>query len=160
MMDARPAVAAPPTIRREDYRPPDWLVPEIELEFDLDPARTVVRARLTVERNGDHRLPLRLDGDDLTPLSVHVDGAKMSKHMDGAALLVPIGSDRAVVETEVAIAPEKNSRLIAGLASALLQLGDVCRGMVVFAVGMSRRIMGLRGTVLPMFVTHAPGRSP
>jgi hypothetical protein len=26
--------------------------------------------------------------------------------------------------------------------------------MVVFVVGMGRRIMGLRGTVLPMFVTH------
>jgi hypothetical protein len=27
--------------------------------------------------------------------------------------------------------------------------------MVVFAVGIGRRIMGLRGTILPMFVTHA-----
>jgi hypothetical protein len=57
-------------------------------------------------------------------------------------------------------AAKSGRRLIAGLASALLQRGDVCRGMVVFAVGMSRRIMGLRGTVLPMFVTHALGRSP
>jgi hypothetical protein len=24
-----------PTIRREDYRPPEWLVPQIELEFAL-----------------------------------------------------------------------------------------------------------------------------
>ena len=38
------AAEAPPspthvTIRREDYRPPDWLVPEIALDFALDPER-------------------------------------------------------------------------------------------------------------------------
>ncbi len=43
---------APPSpdhvaIRREDYRPPDWLVPEIRLDFDLDAERTRVRATLT-----------------------------------------------------------------------------------------------------------------
>ena len=42
-----------PPIRREDYRPPDWLVPEIALEFELDAERTIVRATLEVERNGD-----------------------------------------------------------------------------------------------------------
>ena len=33
------APAAPPVIRREDYRAPDWLVPEITLEFDLGGAQ-------------------------------------------------------------------------------------------------------------------------
>jgi aminopeptidase N len=45
MLDTRPAsdaFAAPPVIRREDYQAPDWLVPAIELDFDLDPARTIV----------------------------------------------------------------------------------------------------------------------
>ena len=41
ILDAQTAPEAPPSpahlaIRREDYRPPDWLVPEIRLEFDLD----------------------------------------------------------------------------------------------------------------------------
>ena len=54
--DAQTAPEAPPspthvTIRREDYRPPDWLVPEIRLDFDLSPERTRVRATLDVERN-------------------------------------------------------------------------------------------------------------
>ena len=52
-------------IRREDYRPPDWLVPEIRLDFDLGLERTRVRATLSVERNGTHDRPLRLDGDGL-----------------------------------------------------------------------------------------------
>ena len=78
-MDARsipeePRSPAHATIRREDYRPPDWLVPRIELDFVLDPAATRVRSKLTVTRNGAHDRPLRLDGDGLTLLRVAVDG--------------------------------------------------------------------------------------
>ena len=39
------------TIRREDYRPPDWLVPEIALRFTLGIEKTRVQAKLNVERN-------------------------------------------------------------------------------------------------------------
>ena len=67
-------LAAPPVIRREDYQAPDWLVPEVELAFALDPARTVVTARLTVTRNGAHDRPLRLDGEELELLALRVDG--------------------------------------------------------------------------------------
>ena len=36
MADAQKASTAPPAaIRREDYRPPDWLVSEVRLSFDL-----------------------------------------------------------------------------------------------------------------------------
>jgi len=65
MLDLQTAagIATPHAIRREDYRPPDWLVPEVALNFELDPAATKVRARLEVRRNGDHNRPLRLDGD-------------------------------------------------------------------------------------------------
>ena len=57
------ASATPPVIRREDYRPPDWLVPEISLAFDLGAAETRVVARLTLTRNGAHDRAIRLDGD-------------------------------------------------------------------------------------------------
>jgi aminopeptidase N len=61
--EAQVAPEAPPSpthvaIRREDYRPPDWLVPEIRLDFDLGTDTTRVRATLSVERNGDHDRPL------------------------------------------------------------------------------------------------------
>ncbi len=66
MLDAVTAPAAPPpTIRREDYRPPDWLVPRIELEFELGAEKTRVRSRLHVERNGGHDAPLILDAEGL-----------------------------------------------------------------------------------------------
>ena len=39
-LEAEAEAKAPAThdaVRREDYRPPDWLVPDVTLEFDLDP---------------------------------------------------------------------------------------------------------------------------
>jgi aminopeptidase N len=122
LTDAQTAPEAPPSpthvaIRREDYRPPDWLVPEIRLDFDLGAERTRVRAILSVERNGDHDRPLRLDGDDLALVSVKVDGAEAAYRMDGEQLVVDIAGDRATVETEVDIAPAANTRLMGLYAS-------------------------------------------
>jgi aminopeptidase N len=105
------------TIRREDYRPPDWLVPEIALDFALDAESTRVRARLSVERSGEHDRPLRLAGDALTPLSVLVDGADVPWRMEGPDLVIDIAGDRAVVETEVIIHPAANTKLMGLYAS-------------------------------------------
>ena len=86
MLDAQNAPAAPHVIRREDYRPPEWLVPEIALDFELDPERTLVRATLAVTRNGAHEAPLRLDGDGLTTAVGAVDGEPATTGaMDGGA---------------------------------------------------------------------------
>ncbi|PTQ10829.1 aminopeptidase N [Sphingomonas oleivorans] len=119
MPDISSTVAPPPVIHREDYRPPEWLVPDIALDFALDPAATRVRARLEVQRNGEHAHPLRLDGDGLVPLSVLVDGAPLadSWRLDGGALLIDLPGDTHIVETEVEIAPEANSQLMGLYAS-------------------------------------------
>ena len=78
MLDALSSIAqpslAPAVTRREDYRPPAWLVPETQLDFALDPSATRVAARLSVTRNGAHDEPLRLDGAGQEPLAVRVDG--------------------------------------------------------------------------------------
>src|SRR6478752_7061796 len=110
----------PPThaaIRREDYRPPDWLVPEIRLDFDLDPERTCVRATLEVQRNGDHDGPLRLDGDGLKPVSVKLDGGDAEWRMDGSTLVIELAGNRATVETIVEITPATNTKLMGLYAS-------------------------------------------
>ena len=122
MADARvvPEQPLPPahlTIRREDYRPPDWLVPQVELDFTLDPDSTRVRSKLTVTRNGTHDRPLCLDGDELTPLKVSVDGAEARWSMDGPALVIELSGDTATVETEVEIDPTANTKLTGLYAS-------------------------------------------
>ncbi|WP_426265800.1 aminopeptidase N [Sphingomonas sp. LHG3443-2] len=121
MLDIRASMdapaATPPVIRREDYQAPDWLVPAIELSFALDPARTVVSTRLTVERNGTHDRPLKLDGEELELLALRVDGEPREPRFENGRLVVELSGDTAVVETEVAIAPEKNSQLMGLYAS-------------------------------------------
>ncbi len=118
MSDARLNPEAPPSpehvaVLRKDYRPPDWLVPEVALDVALNAERTVVRATLKVERNGDHDRPLRLAGDELELL--RVTGGKW--HMDGTSLVIAISGDAATVSTEVAIGPKANSKLMGLYAS-------------------------------------------
>ena len=89
MSDARLNPEAPPppehvAVLRKDYRPPDWLVPEVALEFVLDPERTrVSRASCSVERNGAHDRPLRARPAMSWSCSVRVDGDEARWSMDG-----------------------------------------------------------------------------
>src|SRR4051812_9801463 len=120
--DAETVPEAPPSpthvaIRREDYRPPDWLVPEIRLDFGLGVDRTRVRAILAVERNGAHDRPLRLDGSDLELLWAKVDGKDGGWRLEGAQLVIEIAGDRAMIETEVEINPAANTKLMGLYAS-------------------------------------------
>ena len=57
-----------------DYRPPDYLIPAIELQVDLDRERTRVRSCLTVKKSGDHHRPLVLHGEKLNLICVKVNG--------------------------------------------------------------------------------------
>ncbi|MFS0737726.1 aminopeptidase N [Sphingomonas sp. 1P06PA] len=117
MPDAMIAPAQPHIVKRSDYRPPDWLVPEVSLRFDLDPARTRVFARLEVRRLGEAGAPLRLDGDGLTPLVVTVDGAPADWTVEAGQLVLALDGDAHVVETEVELVPEANSQLMGLYAS-------------------------------------------
>ncbi|RDE06152.1 aminopeptidase N [Sphingomonas aracearum] len=118
MLDVQNSLAAPQVIRRQDYRPPDWQVPEVALDFALDPAATRVKARLEVVRTGAHDRPLVLDGDGLTPLSVTVDGVTINDwRLEDGRLVVPLPGSAHVVETEVELAPERNTQLMGLYAS-------------------------------------------
>jgi aminopeptidase N len=120
MTDARPAIApaAPQPVLLSDYRPPTWLVPAIKLDIQLDPARTRVRASLSVHRNGEHADPLRLDGDGLTPLEVTVDGRSANYEMDGDTLVIHLSGPDHEIMTLVEIAPKKNTKLMGLYASS------------------------------------------
>ncbi|HEX8533566.1 MAG TPA: aminopeptidase N, partial [Allosphingosinicella sp.] len=89
-----------------------WLVPDISLDFELDPQRTLVRSTLQVERNGDHDEPLRLDGEGLKLLSVEINGAPAEHLQAGDLLTVPLTGDSAAVEILVEISPGTNTQLM------------------------------------------------
>ncbi|HEX7783162.1 MAG TPA: aminopeptidase N [Sphingobium sp.] len=122
MADVQSTAAAQPpvVIRRSDYRTPDWLVPDIALDFTLDAQRTQVRARLSVVRNGSHDRPLRLDGDGLVPREVLVDGRLLTAAewtVNDGALVVPLSGEIHNVETMVEISPVANTQLMGLYAS-------------------------------------------
>ena len=112
-----PAAPEHVAIHRKDYRPPDWLVPEVSLDFDLSAERTLVRSALTLVRNGDHDRSLRLAGDGIVPLSVRVDGATAEWTMHGDDLVLEIAGDEASVEMDLEISPAANSHLMGLYAS-------------------------------------------
>ncbi len=119
---AQPGIA-PIAIRRVDYAPPAWLIPTTKLDFALDPSATRVAATLSVTRNGAHCDPLRLDGAGQRPLSVTVDGVAVNDwHFEGEQLVIPLSGDAHVVETEVDIAPDRNTQLMGLYASG----GNLC----------------------------------
>ncbi|WP_284123786.1 aminopeptidase N [Parerythrobacter aestuarii] len=120
MADAAPTPHEPPVIRREDYTPFPWLVPETRLHFDLGLEATRVVSKLTVARNAKaHRVDsIRLNGDGAELASVKVDGEPISDWtMDGDDLIVPLSGDAHEIEIATEIAPSANSQLMGLYAS-------------------------------------------
>ncbi len=115
--------AAPVINRREDYRPPVWRVPDISLEFELDPARTLVRSRMAVERHGEGPLALNHGGQEV--LAVRVDGEAAEYRAEAGELIVQLPGITHLVEIECALTPNTNTEL------ARLARGQCCRSSVV-----------------------------
>ncbi len=120
MADAAHEPHAPVTIRRADYTPPAWLVPEIALHFDLGAGATTVRSELKVVRNPEAERTgnIRLNGDEIEPKSVLCNGAPCeSWTMDGNDLLVSIDGEEALISITTELAPDTNSKLMGLYAS-------------------------------------------
>ena len=118
-MDASLATppAAPPVIHRADYSPPEWLVPEVSLDFALALDATAVTATLMVRRNSGTG-PLRLHGDGLGALGVEVDGQAVNDwRMDGNDLVIDLPGSEHTVAVRTAINPAANSQLMGLYAS-------------------------------------------
>ncbi len=69
----------PRVIRLSEYRPPNWLIETVDLDVRLDPSATRVVAKLRLRPNpaGERGVPLVLDGDELTLVSLALDGEKL-----------------------------------------------------------------------------------
>ncbi len=103
-------------IRLVDYRPPAWRVRDVALRFELDFAETRVAATLQLERHPDRDdgEPLRLHGEDLQLRRLRLDGRELQAHeyaVDAETLTIPGAPSPCVIETEVLIRPEQNTRL-------------------------------------------------
>ncbi len=105
-----------PLIRREDYAAPAYWIRSVDMTFELDPAKTLVINRMTVERNPDRPAePLRLDGDDLNLTRVLVDGESVSFRTEAGQLVLDavqaLPQGPFSLEIRTTCVPEKNTRL-------------------------------------------------
>ena len=103
-----------PVIHRADYAAPAYRIRSVDLSFDLDPAKTIVASRMTIERNPDAApQPLRLQGEDLNLMRVLADGESVSfRHEDGALVIDnPPAAASFTLEIRNTCAPEKNTQL-------------------------------------------------
>ncbi|HET7847861.1 MAG TPA: aminopeptidase N [Pseudolabrys sp.] len=67
-----------PPIRLKDYRAPDWLIETVSLDVSLHPTQTTVRAALMLRPNPQSAAaPLVLDGEELTLVSLKIDGTPL-----------------------------------------------------------------------------------
>ena len=104
----------PVPVRLVDYTPPDFLIDTVDLDFDLVPTATRVKAKLKVRRNGAHDRPLRLNGERLKLISVALDGRALGDNaytVDDEWLTVAETGDAFILETEVEIDPQGNTAL-------------------------------------------------
>lgn len=108
---------APHETRLADYRPPAFLVDQVELAFDLDPVATRVRAVARIRRNPRHAgaaEPLRLDGNGQTLLRVAINGSPLGDNryrLDDGNLIIADVADAFTVEIETEVSPQANTEL-------------------------------------------------
>ncbi len=105
-------------IFRKDYRASEFLVDTVDLVFELDPAETLVKAKMQLRQNPDapggsgHLL---LHGDGLQLRSLLLDGAELDPsrfEADSQGLRIDDVPERFELATEVAIHPAENSKLM------------------------------------------------
>ncbi len=107
----------PTAIQRLDYRPPDYRIETVDLEFDLDPKTTRVKARLAVKANHDRGAgarPLVLDGDALELVSVALDGRALGGGdytVGEKSLTIAAPPTAFTLDIETAIHPAANTQL-------------------------------------------------
>ncbi|MDR0250409.1 MAG: aminopeptidase N [Burkholderiales bacterium] len=114
-----PAAALSNIKRRLNYRPPAFLVPRIEMVFDLDVNATEVTATLHFTRNPDARaedrqMPLTLDGEAQTLLAVELNGVLLGAshyQLDNTRLILSDSPDSGTLTLTTRHAPSQNTAL-------------------------------------------------
>ncbi|MFV0437317.1 MAG: aminopeptidase N [Desulfopila sp.] len=106
-----------PTIYREDYCPPAFLVESISLTVQLYDEHTDVIARTRLSRNGasgEGEGPLFLNGENLTLTAIRCDGCEVPEkeiHQTEKGLFLPVHKDSFELEIVTRIYPDTNTLL-------------------------------------------------
>ncbi len=115
-MTAQPDSPPARITRLADYAPPAYSIDSVQLRFDLDPAKTRVHSRMAVRRSpqAPESAPLVLDGEDITLLTLKVNGEFVAFRQEGNTLSLDRLPADFTLDVETLIAPASNTQL-AGL---------------------------------------------
>ena len=117
--------ATPRTIYLKDYKKPEYLIPELYLDFIINDDYTTVKSKLTVEANYDEKLvqPISLNGEKQELISVKIDGKPVDEAdytlTEDQLTLTPL-TKNFTLEIESRIEPQNNKAL-----EGLYQSGDI-----------------------------------
>ncbi|MGR2855697.1 aminopeptidase N [Erwinia sp. 1181_3] len=102
----------PQAKNRHDYRAPDYTINDIDLTFNLDASTTQVTAVSQIKRLGASGAELRLDGEDLTLISLHVDDQPWPHYrQEEGALVLQQLPESFTLKIVNDIHPDKNTAL-------------------------------------------------
>jgi len=101
----------PKTIHLKDYTPPPFLIGRVSLDIDIRADDALVKATLSVKRNGPSDAPLVLDGDELELVSLLLDGKEFPHKTTSETLTLESVPDAFTLETVTRIVPQKNTKL-------------------------------------------------
>ncbi|WP_338567582.1 aminopeptidase N [Erwinia sp. E_sp_B01_3] len=102
----------PQAKNRHDYRAPDYTITDIDLTFNLDASTTRVTAVSQVKRVGAEGVELRLDGEDLTLVSLEInDRAWPHYRLEEGALVLAQLPDTFTLKIINDIHPDQNTAL-------------------------------------------------
>ena len=108
---------------RKDYRPVDFTITDIYLDFQLDPQDTLVTSTLTVKRQNSDATQLRLDGHSFEFLSLKLNSEPFSKYQkDDESLTLDLSqfpAEQFQLEIQTRLNPSENTSL-----QGLYQSGD------------------------------------
>ena len=115
----------PRTIYLKNYQKPEYLIPELYLDFIINEEFTTVKSKLKVEANYEEKLvqPLELHGEKLELMSVAIDGKRIPESEytlteEQLSILPPVKNFTLEIETR--IEPQNNKAL-----EGLYQSGDI-----------------------------------
>jgi aminopeptidase N len=121
MSDPTPDSTPPQPTLLADYRPPDFLIDEVALDFTLDDDETLVKSRLSLRRNpaavtsrGTANPPLRLDGEELELVSIALDGGAPGTEryrVEDGDLVIAEPPDAFTLDIAARIRPQLNTAL-------------------------------------------------
>jgi aminopeptidase N len=129
MLDLSPDIAPPQPVRLADYQPPAFLIDTVDLVFELGGTDTRVKSRLRIRRNpqsSDPKVPLHLDGEELTLRSLALDGEPLGANRyqlasEGGLILADV-PESFTLDIEASISPASNT----ALSGLYLSGGNFC----------------------------------